>query len=105
MIMVKKSKTTKRKSHFSTPSLATKIRENKTPLFIAVIAILLVLLLATFLYNHFIKLNNYRIENKYYGFQLRAPSGWIAKENTLYSEDKISHILAGSRSACERGRP
>ena len=96
--MVKKSKTSKRKSHFSAYSFVVKMRKNKTPFFISVIAVLLILLLAYFLYNHFLKPNNYKIENKYYGFQLQAPNGWIAKEDTFYSEDNIAKILATNQN-------
>jgi hypothetical protein len=56
--------------------------------------IILVILLSGFLiYKYFIKPNNYLIQNKYYGFSLKTPSGWKGEEETLYTEDNVSNIL------------
>lgn len=60
----------------------------------AVAVILLVLIIGLFLYVRFLKPHNYLIENKYYGFKLQTPAGWTAEEKTLYSEDKITQLLA-----------
>ena len=62
---------------------------------IAILAMLIIFLS----YNYFVKPNNYNIENKYYGFQLQAPKGWITKENTLYSEENIAQVLSDNKSA------
>lgn len=65
-----------------------------TKFFIFILIILLILLAGFFVYNFFIKPNNYLIENKYYGFGLQTPKGWNAEEKTLYSENYITQILA-----------
>ena len=59
------------------------------------IIVLFVLFLGIFLYRYFIsgKINSYLIENKYYGFKLQTPKGWIAEENTTYSESSVAKIL------------
>lgn len=37
--------------------------------------------------------NNYKIENKYYNFELTTPKNWLAFANGNYSENKIAEIL------------
>ncbi|MCX6722063.1 MAG: hypothetical protein NTY04_02650 [Candidatus Staskawiczbacteria bacterium] len=76
------------------------IEKNKKQLFILAGIILLVLLAGNFLYNYFVSknVNRYLIENKYYGFKLQTPKGWIAKESTLYSENEIGQILSECKS-------
>jgi hypothetical protein len=37
--------------------------------------------------------NIYRIENKYYGFEVATPKGWFAEGKTLYSEENIAQLL------------
>lgn len=70
----------------------------RTSFFVAVIIALLFILLGFFLYTHFLKPNNYLIENKYYGFKLQTPSGWIAKEDIFYSENNIAQVLLTSKN-------
>jgi len=41
---------------------------------------------------------DYRIENKYYGFELRAPDGWVAEKKTTYSEDSIAQIVENCKN-------
>jgi len=59
-------------------------------------ACLLILAAGLFLYFHFFyrTVNNYLIENKYYGFKLQTPKGWIGEEKTAYSENNITSLLA-----------
>lgn len=64
------------------------------PAVIALIVLLVLFLVyVSFLYNKN-KQNGYRIENKYYGFDLKTPKGWIAQGKILYSENNIAEILA-----------
>lgn len=63
---------------------------------IAVVIILLILIAGAFFYNYFTssKVGNFSIKNKYYSFELQTPKGWVGEEKALYSEDKISQLLA-----------
>jgi uncharacterized protein YxeA len=75
-------------------------RKKKIPqIYITGLIILLILLIdGFFVYKNFIKPNNYLIQNKYYGFKLQTPSGWVAHEKTLYTDDYINQVLADCRS-------
>jgi len=64
-------------------------------IFAVIIGILLILMAGIFLYHHFVKANNYLIENKYYGFKLQTPSRWVGEEKTFYSDDNIAQLLLG----------
>ena len=71
------------------------VKKNKiTQVIIVAVVILLILVVGFFVYKYFIKQNNYRIENKYYGFTLQTPKGWVGEENTTYSEENITKIIA-----------
>ena len=59
----------------------------------AIVIILLIFWVMVFIYQYYIRPYNFKIENKYYGFQLQTPARWIALENTDYSEDKMSQSL------------
>ncbi len=65
---------------------------------IIVVIVLLILFAGFFLYNRFIKPHNYRIVNKYYGFELQTPNSWFAKQNTSYYEDVIDQIIADNKN-------
>ena len=71
------------------------IKIKTTQLFVAVAIILLISSVGFFLYRYYVsnKQNNYLVENKYYGFKLKTPENWVAKEKTFYSEDNITKIL------------
>ena len=43
------------------------------------------------------KLNNYRLESKYYGFNFQTPKGWVVERNTLYSDDYVGQLLSECR--------
>jgi hypothetical protein len=75
--------------------LKVSIKRKIIQISVAVVIILLVLLAGFFAYRYFFssKMNNYLIENKYYGFKLQTPKSWIAEENTTYSEDNITQLL------------
>ncbi len=66
----------------------------------AITAVIVLVLIAGFLLSYPIYTNfflsdasNYKIENKYYSFNLQTPKNWIAEGKTLYSEKNIGHIL------------
>jgi len=63
--------------------------------FIIVVIVLFVLVVIVSLYPYFSssKANSYKIENKYYGFQLQAPKGWTTLENTNYYEASIAPLM------------
>jgi len=69
-----------------------------------IVAILLFLIVGYILYIfsqnniYFKKINNYLIENKYYGFKLQTPIGWVVRGKTVYSEEKIAQLLADCKS-------
>ena len=69
-----------------------KLKINKTYIILGVV--LLALLAGFFVYKYFVKPNNYLVQNKYYGFKLQTPKGWIGEEKIIYSEDNIAKILA-----------
>ncbi len=71
------------------------MKTKKIKLFFLTIIVLLILLAGCFVYQNFFasKINNYRIENKYYGFKLQTPKGWIAQEQTFYTEDNIKQLI------------
>ena len=61
-----------------------------------VVAVLLIILAGFFFYHYFFsseKVNDYLIQNKYYGFELKTPQNWMAEKNTSYSEDTIGQLL------------
>jgi hypothetical protein len=72
----------------------------KIEFFISSIVIVLVLVVG-FTWVYFDKPKSFRIQNKYYAFELNAPKDWIAEENTSYTEDSISQIL----DQCKDGQP
>jgi len=71
------------------------ILQTKKALFLSIVIILLIILAGFFVYQHFFsnKTHSYLIEKSYYSFKLKAPVGWTAQENTLYSEDNVNQIL------------
>lgn len=74
---------------------------------LAILIIILIILVAGFFaYKYFFtgKANNYLIENKYYGFKLQTPKGWIARENTVYSQDNIAQLLAACKNNKSTGQ-
>lgn len=64
-------------------------------------AILLILLAGFLLYYLLVsgEANNYRIKNKYYGFELKTPKGWFAESKAVYSEDNIEQLLVDCKNA------
>lgn len=71
------------------------IKRKIVQILVAAVIILLIISAGVFLYFHFFasKVNNYLIENKYYGFKLQTPKNWTAMEKTIYSEDNITQLL------------
>lgn len=66
----------------------------KIKVILSILFISAVLLAAVFLSARFsADTNAYRIENKYYGFEIEMPKGWFAEGKTLYSEDNIAQLL------------
>lgn len=89
------------------------LKEKETKFLIAAVAISLIFLLGFLLYRYAIldKINNYLIQNKYYGFSLKTPKNWVAVGKAFYSEENISQILneckndkSGENSTYEIGR-
>ncbi len=75
--------------------------QNKTARFSVVVVIILLALLAVFFpprYFFSSKINNYLIENKYYGFKLQTPKNWVAQEKTIYSEENINQLLTDCKN-------
>lgn len=70
-------------------------KNNKNMIMLYVILALLFLVSICFLYNiYFKKVNNYLIENNYYGFRVQTPKDWVAIGKTLYSEDNILNLIS-----------
>lgn len=74
------------------------INKQAVKIFLISAVILLILLVIVLLCFHFFvvkpsKPNSYIIGNRYYGFKLQVPKGWVAEEKTWYPEDNIVRIL------------
>lgn len=76
------------------------VKRKRTKFFMFVLIVLLILLAGVFVYFNFFsnKAHNYLLESKYYGFKLQTPKNWIAEENTAYSEDYITQLLAACKN-------
>lgn len=68
-------------------------KEKLIQIYYTVVVIFLIIVVGFFVFKNFVKPNNYLFENKYFGFKLQAPKGWIAEESTFYSEDNVVKIL------------
>jgi len=75
-------------------------KNNKTVRTILFVVACLLILIAIFFACHCLyhdsfsdKKNSYRIENKYYGFELQTPKDWVAEKKTAYSEENIMQII------------
>ena len=81
------------------------IRKRRVQIFVAVaVAIVLLILVVGFIfYYHPIsnKLSNFLVENKFYGFKLQTPKGWIGEEKTIYSEENIGKLLEKCKNDME----
>jgi hypothetical protein len=64
---------------------------------VAAVIILLIIVVGFFVCRYFVssKTSNFLIENKYYGFKLQTPKGWVGLEKTSYSEDRVASLLVG----------
>jgi hypothetical protein len=71
------------------------IKREIIQLCITAVVVLVIIIAGFFLCSHFLpgKKSTFLIENKYYGFKLQTPKGWIAKEKTAYSEDSVNQLL------------
>ena len=73
-----------------------KIVESKnSKIFLIILVALLVVLCVFCIYKYFFisKEYNFVIKNGYYGFTLKTPKNWRAKQNTSYSEENITKLL------------
>jgi len=55
--------------------------------------VIIILLVAGLFWMRFDQPNNYRIQNKYYAFELKTPRNWSAEQNSSYPEDAVGSIL------------
>lgn len=71
------------------------LKEDKAPRLPFVVSVILIVLVVGFSFYYFFNSGSstFRIENKYYGFELKAPKSWKGEENTFYSEENISKLL------------
>ena len=72
------------------------VEKTKMQFFVFIVIVLLVILVSIFIYSYYPKNknDNYLIQNKYYGFEVKTPKNWIAEQNMSYSEDAISQLLS-----------
>ncbi len=66
----------------------------KIKFLLSALFILAIIFAGIFLFNRLkTETSVYRIENKYYGFEIKTPKGWFAEGKTLYSEENIAQLL------------
>lgn len=77
-------------------NIAKKRKKQLLAAVVVVAVVFLILLIGFLIYHYFFSknANGYLIGNKYYGFELKTPKNWVARENTAYSEENITQILA-----------
>lgn len=63
--------------------------------FVLVIVIIVAVSLCYLSYRYFFasRLNNYLVENKYYGFTIKTPKNWVAEKNISFSDEELSRIF------------
>lgn len=71
-------------------------------LLIAIIVLVAIIILAG-IYIYYcvssrININKYRVENKYYGFELNTPKNWTARIKTANNENEIDQLINDCRN-------